>query len=411
MTDWDRLRGLELEIDDYALERLEQPVSSDFLRVTTVIRLRGGGEEGVGEDVVYDEEDHDAAQEAGPALPLAGRWTLESFSDHLATLDLFPVPPRREVSPLLRTWGYESAALDLALRQAGLPLRAALERRPRPLTFVVSLRLGKPASLDPVRRRLERYPELRFKLDPTVDWDDEIVAGLVETGAVDSVDFKGRYKDTIVDQPADPALYRRVLDSFPKAWLEDPHDDPRIDELLRPHRDRVTWDAIIHSVADIEALPFAPRMVNVKPSRFGPLRALFAAYAYCEARAIQMYGGGQFELGPGRGQIQYLASLFHPDGPNDIAPGGVRDRDAHRDSQAARAAQPAASHAAEPHGEPRPPGPQAPVGPPAEGRPHAQGARDGGRDDHARVGATGPVAAQPERQAGAHDGVQALPRR
>ncbi len=35
-----------------------------------------------------------------------------------------------------------------------------------------------------------------------------------------------------------------------------------------------------------------------------------------------MYGGGQFELGPGRGQIQYLASLFHPDGPNDVAPGG-----------------------------------------------------------------------------------------
>jgi hypothetical protein len=27
-----------------------------------------------------------------------------------------------------------------------------------------------------------------------------------------------------------------------------------------------------------------------------------------------------FELGPGRGQIQYLASLFHPDAPNDVAP-------------------------------------------------------------------------------------------
>jgi hypothetical protein len=33
-----------------------------------------------------------------------------------------------------------------------------------------------------------------------------------------------------------------------------------------------------------------------------------------------MYGGGQFELGPGRGQIQYLASLFHPESPNDDAP-------------------------------------------------------------------------------------------
>ena len=37
-----------------------------------------------------------------------------------------------------------------------------------------------------------------------------------------------------------------------------------------------------------------------------------------------MYGGGQFELGPGRGQIQYLASVFHPDGPNDVAPTGFK---------------------------------------------------------------------------------------
>ena len=33
-----------------------------------------------------------------------------------------------------------------------------------------------------------------------------------------------------------------------------------------------------------------------------------------------MYGGGQFELGHGREQIQRLASLFYADGPNDVAP-------------------------------------------------------------------------------------------
>ena len=37
------------------------------------------------------------------------------------------------------------------------------------------------------------------------------------------------------------------------------------------------------------------------------------------------YGGGQYELGPGRGQIQYLAGVFHPDAPNDIAPAGYDD--------------------------------------------------------------------------------------
>ena len=48
----------------------------------------------------------------------------------------------------------------------------------------------------------------------------------------------------------------------------------------------------------------------------------------CEQRGIGMYGGGQFELGPGRGQIQYLASLFHAGTPNDVAPGGYNDPDA-----------------------------------------------------------------------------------
>ena len=55
---------------------------------------------------------------------------------------------------------------------------------------------------------------------------------------------------------------------------------------------------------------------------FGPLRALFDFYDAAEERGIRLYGGGQFELGPGRGQIQYLASLFSPDAPNDVAPGG-----------------------------------------------------------------------------------------
>ena len=49
------------------------------------------------------------------------------------------------------------------------------------------------------------------------------------------------------------------------------------------------------------------------------------AYDYCAERGIGMYSGGQFEIGPGRGQIQYLASLFHPDTPNDVAPGGYND--------------------------------------------------------------------------------------
>ena len=322
MGAYERIAELPLEIEGYELEGLEQDVSSDFTRLTTVIRLYGGGSEGVGEDVTYDALDHVALQDAGPVLPLAGRHTVDSLSGRLDELELWPAPPVRGPSREYRRWAYESAALDLALRQAGRSLAEALGREPRPVTFVVSLRLGEPATMEPVRRRLERYPGLRFKLDPTSSWSDELIADLVATGAVDSLDLKGLYEDSVVDQPADADLYARVLAAFPDAWIEDPRLTAETEPILRDHRDRITWDYPIHSAADIEALPFPPRMVNVKPSRFGMLRALLDCYDWCAERGIDAYGGGQFELGVGRGQIQYLASLFHPDTPNDVAPGG-----------------------------------------------------------------------------------------
>jgi L-alanine-DL-glutamate epimerase-like enolase superfamily enzyme len=319
---WESLAQLPLEIEDYELEGLQADVSSDFVRRSTVIRLHGGGHEGIGEDVTYDAPDQELLQAAGPGLALAGAYTVASFAEHLATLELFPEPPQRAVSHNYRTWAYQSAALDLALRQAGTTLHAALQRTARPLTFVVSLRLGEPPSFDPIRRRLQLYPTLHFKLDPTSSWNDELIATLAGSGVVDSVDFKGHYEGSIVDQAADPELYRRVTEALPEAWIEDPKLTPATDAVLAPHRWRFSWDAPIHSIADIDALPYPPRMVNIKPSRLGGLRNLLDAYDHCAAHGIGCYGGGQFELGPGRGQIQYLASLFHPDATNDVAPAG-----------------------------------------------------------------------------------------
>ncbi len=332
MSTYARVSGLPVEIESYELEPLERQVSSDFTRLSTVVRLRGGGEEGVGEDVTYEGLDQIALQDAGPAQPLAGSHTIDSFSTLAGDLDLFPSRPEREVSRIYRRWAFESAALDLGLRQAGTTLADALGREPRPLTFVVSLRLGEPATIEPVRRRLEAYPSLRFKLDPTSDWDDALIAELVATGAVDSVDLKGFYRGTVVEVETDPALYERVVTAFPDAWIEDPDLTPETEAVLAPHRDRITWDAPIHSVADIAdrtfgGEPFPPRMVNIKPSRVGSIQELFAAYDYCDENGIGAYGGGQFELGPGRGQIQYLASIFHPDTPNDVAPVGYNQAD------------------------------------------------------------------------------------
>jgi L-alanine-DL-glutamate epimerase-like enolase superfamily enzyme len=323
---YDKVSALPLVIDSYELAGRQVTTSSDFVRRTTIIRLKGDGHEGLGEDVTYDGDDQLALQEAPRDFPLAGAHTLDSFSELLGRLNLFPSGPGREAFVQYRRWAFESAALDLALRQAGTTLHEAVGRESRPVRFVVSMRLpGDPPTADRVKRWLELNPGLEFKLDPTSAWTDELVAELAATGAVESADLKGRYEGTAVDQRADPELYARVANGLPDAWIEDPALTPETDEVLALHRHRITWDAPIHSVGDVEGLPFPPRTLNVKPSRSGSIRELFALYDYCAEHGIGLYGGGQFELGPGRGQIQYLASVFHPDGPNDVAPGAYND--------------------------------------------------------------------------------------
>jgi L-alanine-DL-glutamate epimerase-like enolase superfamily enzyme len=323
MSTFDAFADLPLEIEGYELQPLEFQIP-DFERLSTVIHLWGDGEDGLGEDVTYDPVDHIALQDAGPALDLTGFSTLGEFCGMVGELDTFPVEPQRDVSRLYRRWAFESAALDLALRQTGKGLAEVVGREPRPVNFVASMRLspgeGEPSTIDTLRAKLDRYPALRFKLDPTNDWTDGLIAELVETGAVDSLDLKGFYKGTPVDVETDPELYAKLFEAFPGAWIEDPDVNNETRPILEPVRDRLTWDAPIHSIADIEALPWAPKMVNIKPSRVGGLQALCEAYDYCAEHNIGAYGGGQWELGVGRGQIQVLASLFHPDTPNDTAP-------------------------------------------------------------------------------------------
>jgi hypothetical protein len=295
---FDSVRNLSLTVERVELERFELALKH-FTRRTTVVHLHGGGQEGVGEDVSYEEEMQLAfTDDALP--PLEGEHTVESFSALVAQ------------QPGYRPWGLESAALDLALRQAGLSLADAVAREARPVRFVVSQNAA--------QEWLALDPDLRFKLDASDSWTDEVVAHLAETGAVDVVDLKGLYDGEWVDATPTAELYGRVARAFPEAWLEDARLTDETRPELEPHRDRLTWDFPIHSVADVDALPFPPRCLNSKPSRFGSVQRLFDFYDACEERRIAIYGGGQFELGPGRAQIQHLASLFHADGPNDVAP-------------------------------------------------------------------------------------------
>lgn len=316
---YSRIADLPLEIDEHALESLEQTVPSGWVRKTTLIRLRGGGREGCGEDVIWNDEDHRLLQQESH-LELAGTYTLDEFSRRLDEVDLFPAPPSRSDYALYRRWGFESAALDLALHQSGRSLAEVLDREPQPLTFVVSTGLGDPASTQPLRERLALYPDMRFKLDLSESWTPELVSDLASMAVVDTVDLKGLYHGDFTGPAPDEGQYRLVAEGLPDAWIEDPLLDEATLEALSDHRDRITWDANIHSVADIATLPFKPLCVNIKPSRFGFLSELLRTYEYCRGQGIEMYGGGQFEVGVGRGQAQYLASLFHPQAPNDISP-------------------------------------------------------------------------------------------
>jgi hypothetical protein len=312
---WDSFAGLEVRIDDHSVQRRELAVSPEFTRVTTTVVLEGDGETGEGEDVTYTASDHDAF----PDAMLAGTWSLADYSAHLEELDLWPGgEPQMDASVDYRRWAFESAALDLALRQAGRSFEDAVGRASRPVRFVVSTR----ADIEPYR---VLDPALEFKLDVEPDWDAAFMQRLAATDRVRVLDLKAYYRGTSVDLAPDPELYRAVARSFPQTVIEDPWLEDRFREALAGAEERLSFDAPIHSWADVRKLPLEPHWLNIKPSRFGTLERLFECVERCEEHGIRMYGGGQFELGPGRAQIQRLASVFYADAPNDVAPSAYND--------------------------------------------------------------------------------------
>ena len=118
MTDlWTAVKDLPIAIESSSFEVLTPSgptAMEDFS--TTQVHLRGGGEEGIGEQVGMA-----ATQEGLRAsdFPVTGSWeTLADFLAHLDTIDMWPEPPEYELERNWRRWTFESAALDLALRQS-----------------------------------------------------------------------------------------------------------------------------------------------------------------------------------------------------------------------------------------------------------------------------------------------------
>ena len=240
MASYDAIADLPLEVEECAFEGLEhQPrrVRTADHGDQAARRRRGGGRR---RRRLRRRRPH------RPAEPRAARGA--RLLRHLrrvlqAARRDRPLPGRRRrsarVSPDYRRWAFESAALDLALRQAGTNLAAALGREPRPLNFVNSMRLAgfdpsEKSSIEPLLERLAVYPTLRFKLDPFNDWDDELIAALVETGAVDSLDLKGFYKGTPVDVDHRPRALREADRGLPRRLARGPRRDRGDAAAARP---------------------------------------------------------------------------------------------------------------------------------------------------------------------------------
>ncbi len=310
---YDALSRLDVEIEGVRLERLAFPTLR-AVRISTVVVVTGGGEEGRGEDISYDVADQDA--HARIDLPaVSGRRTFAEWSDALDGANLFPVPPSVPEARDYRRWAYDSAVLDLALRQNGLSFAAAIGREARPVRFCVS-----PGG-DP-RDMLAGHPHLELKIDARADWSEADMAELAATDRVRVVDLKAHYSGEWNRHPDDPiAFSAAVATAFPDAVIEDAPLGDGMDAFIATHAHRMSFDAIVHSLDDLQRLP-PTGWCNIKPSRFGTVERLLECIAYCERNDIRMYGGGQFEIGPGRAQIQAIAGALYPDGPNDVAPGG-----------------------------------------------------------------------------------------
>ena len=160
---WDRLRGLDLAVEGFATERRSVDVSSQFTRVTTTVVLRAAERKGAGRTSRTTPRITTGFRSS--TRPARQRWARSAAE--LDGLRLFDGQPKMAASADYRRWAFESAALDLALRQNGLSLGSAAGRDYRPVRFVVSTRGDAFAWL-------EHSPDLELKLDPENDWDTAV---------------------------------------------------------------------------------------------------------------------------------------------------------------------------------------------------------------------------------------------
>lgn len=277
-------------------------------RPSSTLRLDGAGHTGRAEHVGWTDDAHASFAERAVALALAG-W---------ATVGDASARAREHLSDAYDRAAWETAVIDLALRQAATDAFVLCGTTPRPVRYVLSFeRVADPAAR--AREELAPNPDLELKVDADPSWSDDTLRDLAALGRVAVLDFK---------QSGARADHLRAHRLLPDALLEDaPSGAEPWPASLHA---RLALDAAISCAADVAALDELPAAVNVKPARVGGVLEALAVIAACASRGIDVYMGGMFEVGVGRVLAQTLASLFSPDGPNDVAPIALAGRTAPR---------------------------------------------------------------------------------
>jgi len=305
-----RLAALPLRVERIgcAVAPVAVPSYPDGPRPSSTLVLEGAGLAGHGEHVGWTTAAHlEFAARVG-SLPLARCATIGDAS---------ALARERLAEPYDRA-ALESAAVDLALRQASTDPFTLCGAAPHPVRYVLSFaRTANPVAR--AHQELADAPGLELKVDADPQWSDTTLAGLAALGCVAVLDFK---------RSGDVTAHRRAHRLLPDALLEDPL--PGAAPWPPSLRARLALDQPISSAADVITIAEPPAAVNVKPARVGGILEALAVVAACAARGVEVYMGGMFEVGVGRTLVQTLASLLSPDGPNDVAEIARADRPAPR---------------------------------------------------------------------------------
>ena len=264
-------------------------------------------------------------------MPLAGSWTLGSFSEHLGELDAVPRPAgaRRRLAPLPELGVRVGRA-----RPRAAPGRPLARRRARARAAAAQLRgldaarrvpgSEEPETAGPHAARCSSATRHALQARPHQHLDPRADRGAGGHGRRRLARPQGPVQGHAGRRGDRPELYREADRGVPGRLARGPRHhrrdapDPRAATATASPGTRRSTRSTTCS-----ALEWEPRMVNIKPSRVGLagrarprlrlLRASAASAPTAAARPSSAWAATTSSTWP---------SLFHPDTPNDVAPRG-----------------------------------------------------------------------------------------